>query len=159
MSSESNVAVEQQSNVRRPQKLQETKVSNTSRRFEQKMTHYVKNSHITSRNNKMLMRRSPAYGKNSGTPTTGSKQLKTDLQSHPKPKTNRLTLNETPSTFEILLSKTADRLSQISVTWEAFFMIFAVSVSGSKQPSLTNKPQQSGFLCQRPAASTATHKG
>ena len=47
MSSESNVAVEQQSNVRRPQKPQETRVSNTSRRFEQKMTHYAKNSRIT----------------------------------------------------------------------------------------------------------------
>ena len=151
MSSESNVDVAQQSNVRRPQKPQETKVSNTSRRFEQKMTHYAKNSRITSRNSKSSTRRSPAYGKNFGTPTTGSKQPKADLRSHPKPKTSRLTLNETRSTFEILLSKTADQLLRISVTWEAFFMIFAVSVSDSKQCYLTNKPQQSGFHCQRPA--------
>jgi hypothetical protein len=115
------------------------------------MTHYAKNSYIMSCNSKSSTRRSSAYGKNFGTPTTGSKQLKADLRSHPKPKTSRLMLNETRSTFEILLSRTADQLSRISVTWEAFFMIFAVLVSGLKQRYLTNKPQQSGFHCQRPA--------
>ena len=101
----------------------------------------LEDSRITGRNNKSSTRRSPTY--------------KNSARQRPAPSGSRPTLKvirsqdqsvdarRAPSTFEILLSKTADRL-EISVTLR-HSAVFAVSASDSKQLPLTNKPQQGGF--------------